>query len=413
MRTKLLLSLLFLGAQAIVSAQGLKLGNNPNVLHPASLLEMESTSLVFVPTRMNNGQMNAITPLDGALIYNTVEEGLYYYENGAWNPVGNVREVGDNIFAGDRSGDANSGLRNAAYGFRAMEFNASGNNNTAMGRFSLRNNLAGTNNSAFGHSALTASNANFNSAFGSFALASSSTGTNNSAFGVSALRDHQSGADNSAFGLNALRRNISGNNNSAFGVGSLQEALGSNNAAFGRLAMQQLINGNGNVALGYNSGRQNEDNSFLTDVANSVFIGNGARSQANGQNNQIVIGAGAIGNGANTVTIGGDAITDNYFNGNVDITGEFRVNGAPISGGGGFDPDFGTNNVFVGNGAGENTAPDATGRENTAMGVAALGSNVTGIRNTAIGTEALFSNVSGDENTAIGNSALIINYWKW
>ena len=189
----------------------------------------------------------------------------------------------------------------------------------------------------------------FNSAFGSFALEASSTGINNSAFGVSALRDHQSGADNSAFGLNALRRNISGNNNSAFGVGSLQEALGSNNTALGRLAMQRLINGNGNVAVGYNTGRLTEDGSHLTDVANSIFIGNNARSQANAQDNQIVIGAGAIGNGANTVTIGSDAITDNYFNGNVDITGEFRVNGAPISGGGGFDPNFGTNNVFVGN----------------------------------------------------------------
>ena len=72
MRTKLLLSLLFLGAQAIVSAQGLKLGNNPEQLDAASLLELESTSLVFVPTRMNTSQMNAITPLDGALIYNTI-----------------------------------------------------------------------------------------------------------------------------------------------------------------------------------------------------------------------------------------------------------------------------------------------------------------------------------------------------
>ena len=76
MRTKLLLSLLFLGAQAAVSAQGVKLGDNPNDLHPASLLELESTSLVFVPTRMNTSQMNAITPLDGAMIYNSQEEGL-------------------------------------------------------------------------------------------------------------------------------------------------------------------------------------------------------------------------------------------------------------------------------------------------------------------------------------------------
>ena len=156
-----------------------------------------------------------------------------------------------------------------------------------------------------------------------------------------------------------------------------------------------------------------EDGTNLTNSANSIFIGDGARAQANAQRNQIVIGNAAVGNGTNTVTIGSDAITDNYFNGNVDITGEFRVNGAPISGGGGFDPDFGTNNVFVGNGAGENTAPDATGRENTAMGVAALGSNVTGIRNTAIGTEALFSNVSAEGNTAVGNSALINTTGTW
>ena len=80
MRTKLLLALLFLSAHAVASAQGVKLGDNPDVLHPASLLELESRSLVFVPTRMNNGQMNAITPLDGALIYNTVEETYYCYE---------------------------------------------------------------------------------------------------------------------------------------------------------------------------------------------------------------------------------------------------------------------------------------------------------------------------------------------
>ncbi len=291
MRTKLLLALLFLGTQAFLSAQtGLKLGDNPGTIDAASLLEMESTSLVFVPTRMNNAQMNAITPLEGALIYNTQEEALYYYENGAWSAVGRVREVGNNIFAGDLSGNAlTAGLRNTAYGFRTLRFNTSGNNNTAVGTFSLENNLAAINNSAFGFNALRDANANNNSAFGSFAL-----------------RFNAGGIGNSAFGVNALRTNTDGNNNSAFGLGSLQVALGLNNSAFGRFAMQQLVNGNNNVAVGNTAGRLNEDGSNLTDVANSVFIGNNTRSQANGQNNQIVIGNGAIGNGANTVTIGND-----------------------------------------------------------------------------------------------------------
>ena len=111
--------------------------------------------------------------------------------------------------------------------------------------------------------------------------------------------------------------------------------------------MRRLINGNNNVSVGNNAGSLNEDGSFLTDVANSVFIGNGARSQANGQNNQIVIGNGAIGNGASTVTIGNDAISSTFLKGTVnaadmDITGTLTVGGEAITpGGGGFDPDYG------------------------------------------------------------------------
>ncbi len=395
MKTKLLLTILFLGTQAIVSAQGLKLGDNPGTIDAASLLEMESTSLVFVPTRMTTAQMNAISPLDGAVIYNTTEESLFYYDNGTWSAVGGINEVGNNIFAGSSAGDNTTGVQNAAFGFNAFRSNTTGARNTAVGNFTLDANTTAVNSNAFGFNALRASNAN-----------------NNNAFGVNALRFNTTGVSNSAFGSNALRENIDGSNNSAFGLSSLQEALGANNSAFGRLALRRLINGNNNVAVGNNAGSLNEDDSFLTDVANSVFIGNVARSQANGQNNQIVIGNGAIGNGANTVTIGNDAISSTFLQGTVnatdmDITGTLTVGGEAIipGGGGGTDPNVGTNNVFVGNGAGVNTALDATGRENTAMGVAALGSNVTGIRNTAIGTEALFSNVSSEGNTAVGNSA--------
>ena len=112
----------------------------------------------------------------------------------------------------------------------------------------------------------------------------------------------------------------------------------------GTASMQSLVNGSNNVAMGNNAGRLNEDGSDLTDVNNSIFIGHNVSSQANGQNNQIVIGNGAVGNGANTVTIGDSNITDNFFNGNVDITGEFRVNGTPISGGG---PITGLTNPLV------------------------------------------------------------------
>ncbi len=85
--------------------------------------------------------------------------------------------------------------------------------------------------------------------------------------------------------------------------------------------------------------------------------------------------------------------------------------------------NFGTNNTFLGSGAGnlsmtgsENTGNGAaalfttsTGTANTATGFGALGNNDAGSRNTANGRTALFSNTSGNENTAIGSSALYFN----
>src|SRR5713101_7631265 len=85
--------------------------------------------------------------------------------------------------------------------------------------------------------------------------------------------------------------------------------------------------------------------------------------------------------------------------------------------------NFGTNNTFLGSGAGNftmsgsgNTAAgnsafnlNTTGSDNTATGFGALGSNDSGSRNTATGRTALFSNTSGTENTATGASALYSN----
>ncbi|MDM9632738.1 hypothetical protein [Robiginitalea aurantiaca] len=387
MKTKLLFTMLLLGSLAGASAQGLKLGDNPGTIDPASLLEMESRNQVFVPPRVTTGQMNAITPLEGGIVYNTDEESLFYYENGIWNPVGGVKNSGENLFAGSEAGDSNtSGIRNVALGFSSFRSNSTGNYNTATGSFSLDSNVGSSNNSAFGYNALRESRAN-----------------NNSAFGFNSLRRNVSGVNNSAFGVNALRDLVNGDNNSAVGMNALRSTDGFRNTAVGEQALQWQTTGDNNVAIGFRAGRLQANGSNLTEVSNSIFIGESTSSSANGQSNEIVIGHNAIGNGTNTVTIGADNIEETYLHGTVFVDGE------PISGGGGSDPNVGTNNVFVGNGAGENTALDPSGRENVAVGVSALGSNVTGIRNTAIGTEALFSNVSGVNNTAMGNSALINN----
>lgn len=68
--------------------------------------------------------------------------------------------------------------------------------------------------------------------------------------------------------------------------------------------------------------------------------------------------------------------------------------------------DFGTDNTFLGENAGNFTM---SGSENTATGAAALVSNTIGGNNTASGVNALANNTSGNNNTANGLQALFSN----
>jgi hypothetical protein len=64
----------------------------------------------------------------------------------------------------------------------------------------------------------------------------------------------------------------------------------------------------------------------------------------------------------------------------------------------------GTQNIFLGNGAGNFTV---TGQQNTAAGVLALQNITSGSNNTAQGYRALVSNSNGNDNTAVGYQALV------
>lgn len=65
MKTRLSLLLLLL-INITIYAQ-VKIGDNPSAIHPNSILELESTDKALVISRMSTAQMNAITPLHGAL----------------------------------------------------------------------------------------------------------------------------------------------------------------------------------------------------------------------------------------------------------------------------------------------------------------------------------------------------------
>jgi len=70
---------------------------------PSALLQLESTTRTFVPTRINTAQMNAIVnPMEGSIVFNSTRETPFVYINGVWvELIGNrtptllLRRAGD------------------------------------------------------------------------------------------------------------------------------------------------------------------------------------------------------------------------------------------------------------------------------------------------------------------------------
>ncbi|TVZ15216.1 hypothetical protein [Maribacter sp. MAR_2009_72] len=62
----------------------IKIGDNPQNIDPASILELESSSKVLVITRVTTAEMDAILPQRGGIVYNTDAECIYYYDGVAW-----------------------------------------------------------------------------------------------------------------------------------------------------------------------------------------------------------------------------------------------------------------------------------------------------------------------------------------
>ncbi|MEM9363809.1 MAG: hypothetical protein AAGA43_14310, partial [Bacteroidota bacterium] len=80
----LLVLSLFLGTS---SYGQIKIGENPENLDASSVLELESSTRVLVITRVTNVQMLSITPLRGAMVYNTDTQCVHFYTGTEWfNP---------------------------------------------------------------------------------------------------------------------------------------------------------------------------------------------------------------------------------------------------------------------------------------------------------------------------------------
>jgi len=288
-----------------------------------------------------------------------------------------------NVSVGQGSLRTNTtGSGNVAVGKDALRSNTTGGSNIAIGYYSLHSNTTGQNNTAVGSSSLYANTGSYNTALGALALIDNTTGSNNVAIGYASLGNNidgnesvavgnlslnanTTGAYNTAIGNAALYDNTEGQNNTAVGHSSANSnTTGLYNTALGSSALYANETSGSNTALGYNALRDTTGASNTaigsgagdtnTTGSNNIYIGYDAVGSAATNDNEIVIGTSATGNGSNTATYGNGSITDHYFNGNITLsdTGNPSLIVQDTAGGSSFlellAGNTGTSNIYLG-----------------------------------------------------------------
>ncbi len=89
----LMLSILFLN----IGMAQVKIGDNPHLLDASSILELEANNKALVLTRLSNIEMNNIVPLKGAIVYNTDENCLFFYDGTSWGNLCNSANINQQL----------------------------------------------------------------------------------------------------------------------------------------------------------------------------------------------------------------------------------------------------------------------------------------------------------------------------
>jgi hypothetical protein len=225
-----------------------------------------------------------------------------------------------------------TGSSNTATGYYALYANTTGGYNTSSGVYALRSNTSGYSNTAAGYYALYANiTGGSNTAAGVYALRANTSGYSNTATGYYALYANTTGGYNTANGVSAISRNTTGSYNSAHGNYALNSnTTGSSNTVAGYYSLYGNTTGISNVAIGAGAGRyQANGTTYLNDPDNSIYLGANSRGFSNSDQNSIVIGYTAIGEGANTTVIGNSSTTRTHLYGET-VTSALNVTGATV-----------------------------------------------------------------------------------
>lgn len=226
-----------------------------------------------------------------------------------------------NTAIGNLALNLNTSTNNVAVGFKSLQLNGVGNTNTAVGSESLMSNAGGDENVAIGYRTLNLATSGIkNTAVGKEAMGNTITtlgnnvavgyrslyvnvGEKNTGVGNLTLTANDAGTLNVAMGYEALRANIDGNRNTGIGF----SALGSNTL------------GNQNIGIGTNAGLLTAASAANATSDFCIYIGNDTKSSLDNNNNEIVIGYNATGNGSNTVTIGASTIVKAFIRGRLNL----------------------------------------------------------------------------------------------
>ena len=234
---------------------------------------------------------------------------------------------------------------------------------------------------------------------------------------------HAYGTDNTFLGTQAGNFSVSGTSNAGIGYQSMNNITnGSYNAALGWRTGISFSSGSGNTAVGYQSLTGIDTGSYNVGIGHSAGI-----NLVGGENSNILINSAGNTFESNALRLGsGTGTGDKQINlanisgirgitpGNSDIqvvmidaNGQLGTNGVYASA-------VGTQNIFVGNGAGNASSGvnctalgyqaghAMTGANNTALGQAALLIATSGVENTAVGSGSMYNGVPGNANTAVG-----------
>jgi trimeric autotransporter adhesin len=386
------------------------------------------------------------------------------YESLAANTVGTLNTaVGASSLSSNTAGNANTaigssamranttGASNTAVGNNSLEANTAGQDNGALGAGALAMNTLG----------------NSNTAIGSWAMHENTTGHSNAALGYRAMQASPTSFGNTALGARSLEQNTSGTGNTAVGFHAGYGATGSDNVLLGKYAgasetgsnrlhianssSSSLIYGQFDIKrVGINTTAPGQTLSIGGTLGISGGTGFTVLQGAAGQAGDIVYtlppsntdgylhnnagfltwdaaavgGSGTAGQlamwtGSSSLGSAGGLVWDGG-NGRLgigtaapgeqlDLTGSLALPATTASagqlklGGSRFMHAFGTDNTYLGRGAGGLGQYADT---NTGLGKGALAAVAEGDANTAVGTDSLnhATNLAG--NTAVGVRSL-------